>query len=258
MTTIREEMWKFKGILFNFAISDLKIRYKNSILGILWSLIEPLLMLGVLFFVFSTMFKFEIENFPIYLLLGIICYNFFKNGTTFALNSLTNRSSLMTQIYFPRSIPGISSGVTAAIMLILELVVLGIFMVVLEFTPPITILILPLILALEFLLILGISLPLSVLNVKFKDTEFIWMVVVHAGFFLTPIFYQFDMLPDNIQSILQFSPVVQIVTMAHHVVLYGVLPSINSILYAVGSTSVIMIIGYLIFRKYQSRIVEEI
>ena len=258
MTTIREEMWKFKGILFNFAISDLKIRYRNSILGIFWSLIEPLLMLGVLFFVFSTMFKFEIENFPIYLLLGIICYNFFKNGTTFALNSLTNRSSLMTQIYFPRSIPGISSGVTAAIMLILELVVLGIFMVVLEFTPPITILILPLILALEFLLILGISLPLSVLNVKFKDTEFIWMVVVHAGFFLTPIFYQFDMLPDNIQSILQFSPVVQIVTMTHHVVLYGVLPSINSILYAVGSTSVIMIIGYLIFRKYQSRIVEEI
>ena len=66
------------------------------------------------------------------------------------------------------------------------------------------------------------------------------------------------MLPDNIQSILQFSPVVQIVTMAHHVVLYGVLPSINSILYAVGSTSVIMIIGYLIFRRYQSRIVEEI
>ena len=258
MTTIREEMWKFKGILFNFAISDLKIRYKNSILGIFWSLIEPLLMLGVLFFVFSTMFKFEIENFPIYLLLGIICYNFFKNGTTFALNSLTNRSSLMTQIYFPRSIPGISSGITAAIMLILELVILGIFMVVLEFTPPITILILPLILALEFLLILGISLPLSVLNVKFKDTEFIWMVVVHAGFFLTPIFYQFDMLPDNIQSILQFSPVVQIVTMAHHVVLYGVLPSINSILYAVGSTSAIMIIGYLIFRRYQSRIVEEI
>ena len=258
MTTIREEMWKFKGILFNFAISDLKIRYRNSILGIFWSLIEPLLMLGVLFFVFSTMFKFEIENFPIYLLLGIICYNFFKNGTTFALNSLTNRSSLMTQIYFPRSIPGISSGVTAAIMLILELVVLGIFMVVLEFTPPITILILPLILALEFLLILGIALPLSVLNVKFKDTEFIWMVVVHAGFFLTPIFYQFDMLPDNIQSILQFSPVVQIVTMAHHVVLYGVLPSINSILYAVGSTSAIMIIGYLIFRRYQSRIVEEI
>ena len=258
MTSIREEMWKAKGILFNFAISDLKIRYRNSVLGIFWSLIEPLLMLGVLFVVFSTMFKFEIPNFPIYLLVGIVCYNFFKNGTVFALNSLSNRSTLMTQIYFPRSIPAISSGITAAIMLILELVVLAIFIVIFQFVPPVTILFLPLILALLFLLVLGIALPLSVLNVKYKDTEFIWMVIVHAGFFLSPIFYQFDMMPVQVQNVLQFSPMVQIVTMAHHVVLYGMLPSVNSILYAVGSISVITTVGYLIFRKYQAKIVEEI
>ena len=258
MTSIREEMWKTKGIIFNFAKSDLKIRYRNSVLGIFWSLIEPLLMLGVLFVVFSTMFKFEIPNFPIYLLVGIVCYNFFKNGTVFALNSLSNRSTLMTQIYFPRSVPAISSGITAAIMLILELVVLAIFIVIFQFVPPITILFLPLILALLFLLVLGIALPLSVLNVKYKDTEFIWMVIVHAGFFLTPIFYQFDMMPVQVQNVLQFSPMVQIVTMAHHVVLYGTLPSVNSILYAVGSISVIATVGYLIFRKYQAKIVEEV
>ena len=257
MTSIREEMWKAKGILFNFAISDLKIRYRNSILGIFWSLIEPLLMLGVLFVVFSTMFKFEIPNFPIYLLVGIICYNFFKNGTTFALNSLSNRSALMTQIYFPRSIPAISAGITASIMLILELVVLAIFIVVFQFVPTATILFFPLVLGLLFLLVLGIALPLSVLNVKFKDTEFIWQIVVHAGFFLTPIFYQFDMMPTQVQNILQFSPMVQIVTMAHHVVLYGVLPSINTVLYAVGSISAITAIGYVIFRKYQARIAED-
>ena len=258
MTSIREEMWKAKGILFNFAISDLKIRYRNSVLGIFWSLIEPLLMLGVLFVVFSTMFKFEIPNFPIYLLLGIVCYNFFKNGTVFALNSLSNRSTLMTQIYFPRSIPAISAGITASIMLILELVVLAIFIVVFQFVPTVTILFFPLVLGLLFLLVLGVALPLSVLNVKFKDTEFIWQIVVHAGFFLTPIFYQFDMMPVQVQNILQFSPMVQIVTMAHHVVLYGTLPSINTVLYAVGSISAITAIGYLIFRKYQSKIVEEV
>ena len=258
MTSIKEEMWKTKGIIFSFAKSDLKIRYRNSVLGIFWSLIEPLLMLGVLFVVFSTMFKFEIPNFPIYLLVGIVCYNFFKNGTVFALNSLSNRSTLMTQIYFPRSIPAISSGITAAIMLILELVVLAIFIVIFQFVPPITILFLPLILALLFILVLGIALPLSVLNVKYKDTEFIWMVIVHAGFFLTPIFYQFDMMPVQVQNVLQFSPMVQIVTMAHHVVLYGILPSVNTILYAVGSISVITAVGYLIFRKYQAKIVEEV
>tara|TARA_B100001179_G_scaffold24669_1_gene15194 strand:- start:1707 stop:2483 length:777 start_codon:yes stop_codon:yes gene_type:complete len=258
MTSIREEMWKAKGIIFNFAKSDLKIRYRNSVLGIFWSLIEPLLMLGVLFVVFSTMFKFEIPNFPIYLLVGIVCYNFFKNGTVFALNSLSNRSTLMTQIYFPRSIPAISAGITASIMLILELVVLAIFIVIFQFVPTTTILFFPLVLGLLFLLVLGVALPLSVLNVKFKDTEFIWQIVVHAGFFLTPIFYQFDMMPVQVQNILQFSPMVQIVTMAHHVVLYGTLPSINTVLYAVGSISAITAIGYLIFRKYQSKIVEEV
>ena len=257
MTSIREEMWKTRGILFNFAVSDLKIRYRNSILGILWSFIEPLLLLAVLFIVFSTMFKFEIPNFPIYLLLGIVCYRFFQNGTTLALNSLTNRSTTITQIYFPRSIPGLSAGITSAIMLVCELAVFGIFMASFQFIPPITILLLPLVLALELLLVFGIALPLSVLNVKFKDTEFIWGVVLSAGFFLTPIFYQFDMLPEMIRNVLQFSPMVQIVTMAHHVVLYGTLPSVTSILYAVGSISAITAIGYLIFRKYQARIAED-
>ena len=257
MTSIREEMWKAKGILFNFAVSDLKIRYRNSILGVLWSFVEPLLLLTVLFVVFSTMFKFEIPNFPIYLLLGIVCYRFFQNGTTLALNSLTNRSTTITQIYFPRSIPGLSAGITSAIMLVCELAVLGIFMASFQFIPPITILLLPLVLALELLLVFGIALPLSVLNAKFKDTEFIWGVVLSAGFFLTPIFYQFDMLPETIRNVLQFSPMVQIVTMAHHVVLYGTLPSVNTILYAVGSISAITVIGYLIFRKYQARIAED-
>ena len=257
MTSIREEMWKTKGILFNFAISDLKVRYRNSVLGILWSIIEPLLLLGVLFVVFSTMFKFDIENFPIYLLLGIVSWNFFKNGTSMALSSLSNRAAIITQIYFPRSIPGLSAGITASIMLMTELVILAIFMVALNFSPSIAILYLIPVFLLEFLLILGISLPLSVLNAKFKDVEFIWGVILQAGFFLTPIFYQFDMLPETVRNVLQFSPMVQIVTMAHHVTLYGELPTVNSILYAVFSVLVIVVVGYLIFRKLQGRIVEE-
>ena len=257
MTGIREEMWKTRGILFNFATTDLKIRYKNSVLGILWSILEPLLMLAVLFFVFSTMFKNEIEYFPIYLLSGLITYNFFKNGTTIALSSLSNRSSLITQIYFPRSIPAISSTLTASIMFIVELAVLGCFMVYFQFTPSLTILYLIPIYMLAFVFVLGIALGLSVLNVKFRDLEFIWAILLQAGFFLTPIFYQFEMLPESVRNILQLSPIVQIVEMVHHVTLYGTLPSLNSILYSVGSVFGILGIGYLIFRRYQARIVEE-
>ena len=131
-------------------------------------------------------------------------------------------------------------------------------MIALNFTPSLTIIYLIPIFVLELILIMGIALPLSVLNAKFKDVEFIWGVVLQAGFFLTPIIYQFDMLPEMVRNVLQFSPMVQIVTMAHHVTLYGELPSLNSILYAIFSVSIIAIIGYLTFRKFQGRIVEEL
>jgi len=258
MTTIKEELWKTKGILFNFAIFDLKVKYRNSVLGVLWSLIEPLLLLGIFFVVFSTIFKFEIENFVLYLLLGLITWNFFKNGTSLALGSITNRSAFVSQIYFPRVIPGLSAGLTSAILLITEVIILAVFMVALNFTPSLTIVFLIPIFLLELILIMGIALPLSVLNAKFKDVGFIWGVVLQGGFFLTPIFYQFDMLPETARNVLQFSPMVQIVTMAHHVTLYGELPSMNSILYAIFSVSIIVVVGYLIFRRFQSRIVEEL
>jgi lipopolysaccharide transport system permease protein len=257
MTTIREELWKTKGILFNFAIFDLKVKYRNSVLGILWSLIEPLLLLGVFFVVFSTIFKFEIENFVLYLLLGLITWNFFKNGTSLALGSITNRAAFVSQIYFPRAIPGLSAGVTAALLLLTELVIFAVFMVAHNFIPSLTIIYLIPIFLLELILIMGIALPLSVLNAKFKDVEFIWGVVLQAGFFLTPIFYQFDMLPETVRNVLQFSPMVQIVTMAHHVTLYGELPSVNSMLYAIFSVGITVIVGYLIFRKFQTKIVED-
>jgi len=258
MRAIIHEMWDMRNILFNFAISDIKIRYKSSVLGIIWSLIEPLLLLGVLFFVFSTLFKFEIPNFPIYLLLGLIIWNFFKNSTNFALSSLVNRTPLLTQIYLPKSIPAISACLSASIMLIIELGVLGIFMMILGYTPPITVILLPLVFVMMLAIILGISLPLSVLNVKYRDVEFIWGIIIHAGFFVTPIFYRFDMLPEYLQNIFQFLPTIQILTMAHDLTLYGTLPSVNTVAYSIFMTAMILLVGYGIFRKLQARIVEEL
>ncbi len=258
MRQIINEMWSMRHIIFNFAISDIQIRYKSSVLGIIWSLIEPLLLLGVLFFVFSTLFKFEIPNFPIYLLLGLITWNFFKNSTNFALSSLVNRTSLLTQIYFPKSIPAISSCLSASIMLVIELGILGIFMIILGYTPPLTIVLLPLVFLMMLAIVLGISLPLSVLNAKYRDVEFIWGIIIHAGFFVTPIFYRFDMLPEYLQNIFQFLPTVQILTIAHDLTLYGTIPSITTISYSIFMTLIIMGVGYGIFRKLQARIVEEL
>lgn len=248
---------KTRSMILNFAVTDLRLRYKNSALGFVWTILEPLMMLGVLYFVFSTILKTEIENFPIYLLLSLIVWNMFANGTKMGLNSLNNRKDLVKQIYFPRFIPAISASLTAALMLVFEFTVLVAFMIIFQFTPPATVIVLPLILLLGVVLVFAVSLPLSVMAVRYKDVEFIWAVVVQAGFFLTPIFYQFSMLPEYLQNILQFSPMVQIVTMSQHLALYGTLPSLNSIVYAVSSVMVILIIGITIYKKMQERIVEE-
>lgn len=253
-----QEIWHKRSIIYNFAISDLKIRYRNSILGFFWTFLEPLLMLSVLYIVFTNLFKSQIADFPLYILLGIILWNMFSRGTSTGLGSILSRGTMLTQIYFPREIPAISAAITSFLMLCFELIVFGIFMVAFRFVPPITIIFLPFVLLIEFILVLGISLPLSVLNVRYRDVQFIWTVVLQVGFFLTPIFYKSDILPQKFQKILYFSPMVQIVNMAHDVVLSGMFPTSESIGVTVGITLVVFVVGYSIFRRMQVRIMEEL
>ena len=245
-----------KALILNFAISELKIKYRNSVLGFLWSFLEPLLLLGVLYIVFTNIFRNEIEYFALYLLLGLILYNTLQKGTDLGLRSISGKADLITQVYFPRTIPAISATLTSSLMLLLELVVFGIFMAIFQFMPPATIVLLPLVLLLELILILGLCLPLSVLNVRFNDIQFIWKVVLQAGFFLTPIFYTLEILPQTMQDILKYSPMVQILNMARDVTLYNTIPSIESIQLGVGTTAVVFAIGYIIFKFSQRKIIE--
>lgn len=258
MTKTYQEIWKKRAIIYNFAITSLKVKYRSSILGFFWTFLEPLLMLSVLYIVFTNIFKSEIEHFALYLLLGIILWNMFSRGTTDGLTSILSRSSILTQFYLPKEIPPLSSAITSFLMLCFDLMVFGIFMAVLQFLPPPTIVFLPLILLLEFFLVFSISLPLSVANVRYRDIQFIWTVVIQAGFFLTPIFYKSSMLPDSIQNILQFSPMVQILNIARDLTLYNKMPSIESIQIAIATTLIIFIVSYAIFKKSQIRIIEEL
>jgi len=252
----KDQIKKYSSIILNFAISDLKIKYRNSVLGFFWSFLEPLLLLGVLYVVFTNVFENAIENFPLYLLLGLILYNTIQKGTDLGLGSISSKADLIKQVYFPRIIPALSATATAAIMLIFELIVFGIFMAIFQFVPSTTILILPLILLLECFLIFGLCLPLSVLNIKFNDIQFIWKVVLQAGFFLTPVFYTLDVLPETFQNILKYSPMVQIMNMARDVTLYNTIPSMESITIAIGTTALVLIIGFGIFYKLKTNIIE--
>lgn len=255
---ITNEVWNKRSLIWEFAISDLKIRYRNSILGFFWNFLEPLLMLTVLYVVFTNIFETEIEFFPLYLLLGLIIWNMFVRGTQISLNSAQSKSNILTQVYIPLEILPISAALTSFMMLSFEIIVLSIFFAVFQLIPPITIIILPLLIILEFVLVLGISFPLSVLNVRYKDVQFIWGVILQVGFFATPIFYKLDILPEKIQTILMFSPIVQIMNISRDVALYGILPNMIQIIIVISTTSLILIIGYGVFRKMKNMLIEEL
>jgi len=258
MTSLLEEIWKRRSLVITLALNDVRVRYRNSVLGFLWSFLEPLLMLGVLYLVFTNIFKQSIEHYPIYLLLGIIIWYMFSRATSMGQTSLIDKSSIVQSIYLRRELIVLSSCLTAFIMMCFEFVAFGFFVVIFNFTPPPTILLLPLLIVDLFVLTFGVSLLLSVATVYFRDIKYIWLIILQAGFFLTPILYQMDMLPEQLQQILQISPMVSLMETAHRIVIYGTLPTLEQTLHIIISTSIIFAIGYAVFRSKDKRLVERI
>lgn len=251
------EIWQRRSLVMLFALNEVKLRYRNSVLGFLWTFLEPLLMLSVLYFVFTNIIKNTVENYPLYLLLGLIIWYMFSRATSGGLSSLLDKSSIIQKVYFRREIVIISSCLSAFIMMAFEFVAFSVFVISFQFVPPITIFLLPLVLIDLFLLCIGISFILSVLNVYFRDIRFIWQVVLQAGFFLSPIFYKLDMFPQQIRQILNFNPIVTILDSARDLTLYGTLPPLDSTIYLVVITFIILIIGYFFFKGKQKTIVEQ-
>lgn len=247
---------RYRSLIISFALSDLKLRYRNSVLGFLWSVLEPLLMLGVLYLVFTTLMGSKIQYYPLYLLEGMILWNMFSRSTQMSLSSFITRSGLVSKVYFPREILPIASCITSFIMMSFEFGVFGIFMAFFKFWPPTTILFLPLILVITFVVSLGISLPLSISNVYFRDMQYIWGVLLQAGFFVTPIIFSLKIYPETIRNFLYYNPIADLIEIAHNTTLYEITPSISEILYPLLVSFLILGIGYAIFRKFENNAIE--
>lgn len=247
-------------LLFELAKTDFKIRYMGSILGYLWSLLKPILLFFVLYTVFSIFMKWDVPNFQLHLLLGIIIWNFFAEGTIFGLNSLTSKASIIKKIYFPRELAVISSILSAFLTLIINLCIFIFVSLAIGINLNINILFLPMYLALLLMLVVGFSFILSILHSKFRDTSQIWEVFLQAGFFLTPIIYPITFIPEKYKIFLFLNPMTQIIEGLKFIMLSykeGA-PSLNWNLYLISITIAIFLFGIMIFKKYSHKIAEEI
>ena len=250
-------IFKYKELIRTLVVSDLKTKYSSSVLGFAWSMLNPLLMMLVLYFVFSNMFTSQ-ENFIVYLLTGILAWRFFAMGTTMAMGSIVGKSNLVTKVYIPREILTLSVTISSLISSILEFLVLIPLLIILKAGISSTILFFPLIHLLSFLIIYGLGLILSSLFVYYRDLNQIWDVVLQVGFFLSPIMYPLSLVPPKYMSYYMLNPITRLIGMYRDIFIYGTIPGISDFLIVLMFGLLLLFIGSALFKRLSRRFAEEV
>ncbi len=246
-------------LLRQLVITDFKLRYQGSVLGYAWSLLRPLLLFVVLYLVFVKGLKTggSIPHFPVYLLLGIVMWNFFSEMTSQSLGSIVDRGDLIRKIRIPRWIIVLSSSISALINLALNLLVVSVFMVFTHVDLMRSVLLLPFILLQLYVFSLGVSLFLATAFVKYRDVSYIWEVVLQAGFYITPIIYPIAVITNiNFQKIMLLNPVAMSIQDARYALITHSSSTIGTVfgfdkvrLIPYVATALIFIIGLLYFKR---------
>ena len=239
---------KYLNILRELTVSEFKLRDQSSLLGFFWTLLHPLLLFTVLYFLFTKWMGAFIEHYPLYLIIGIVQWTFFASSTTYALSSLVRRADLVKNLKFPYEIIVISSIFTALISHVFELIVLLVFIAAMGIMPGWLYLLLPLIVLIELMLIIAVSLPLAKLCVYYRDIEHIWSIFTTAGFFLTPIFYSLSIISPERRQLLLLNPVTHIINATRDCLIYHRMPDTWALFAIFCGSAVLAGAGYLLFK----------
>lgn len=250
-----EELSRYKFLIKQLVNRDFKVRYKRSLLGVVWSLLNPTLMMLVQFVVFSKLFKFEIENFPLYLLSGTILFNFFNEGVTQALNAIVGNASLITKVYMPKYVYPVTRVLSSTINLLLSLIPLIAVAAITheEFTK--AYLMLPYILICLIVFTIGFGTMMSALMVFFRDMQFLWGVLSMMWMYLTPLFYPISIVPDAIQKYMTLNPMIYYINALRSIVMEGVTPQPIVFLQCTLIAIAMLIVGGMVFRKGQDKFI---
>lgn len=246
-------MKKYKFLIKQLVSRDFKAKYKRSVLGVMWSFLNPILMMTVQYIVFSTLFKSSIPNFSAYLFIGIVCFNFFSEATSMSLQSISGNAALITKVYIPKYIYPVSRVISSCINLLLSLIpLLGVLLITgnhISLRSLLTVFGLVCLVALA----LGIGMILASMMVFFRDTQFLWGVIITIWNFATPIFYPESIIPAQYMTVYKMNPLYHIVRFMRIVLMDGVSPDPKAYLFCILASFIPLALGILIFKKCQDR-----
>ena len=244
---------RYQYLLRQLVMRDFKVKYQASVLGVLWSFLNPMLMTFVYYVVFSTIFKSTIENFIIYLMSGIILFNYFSEATSLSLTSIVSNAHLITKVYIPKYIFPISKIISSAINLLVSFLPLFILMLVTGVPFRKSLLLIPALITFLLAFTLGMGLILSAMDVFFRDIQFLWSVLVSIWNFATPIFYPDTIIPQAYMTIYKLNPLYHICSFSRMIIMNGASPVPSTYLSCFISSFTVLAVGLFVYHKTQDK-----
>lgn len=248
-------LFKYRDLLLELVSRNIKVRYKRSVLGIAWTMLNPLMMMVVLTFVFYGLFRMTLSNYPVYLLSGLLLWVFFAQVTVASMSESVWGASLLKRIYVPRTIFVVSAVCTGTINWILALVPLMLIMFVLQVPIGPALLLLPVCILLTAMFAMGVSLLVSTLAVYFADVAEIYQVLLTAWMYFTPIIYPIEIIPANYRWLFFLNPMFYLVEVFRAPVYLNRFPSVENFVLASFAASVTLIVGWWFFARNADELV---
>lgn len=253
------ELASYRELLRNLVARDLKVRYRNSVLGFFWCLANPLMMMVVFTVVFTILMKNDIPNYAVFVLSGVLAWNLFSTALGGAIQSIVQNSSLVMKVYFPREVLPLSVVLANGVNFLFALIVLFALIFVSGVRLGPSLLFLPVILLIQLAFTAGLALLLSALTVFYRDVGIIMETGLLAWFFLTPVFYRIeDLVPDYARLMYVVNPMASIISAYRDVLYKGGMPALDFLARTGATSLVVLAVGYWVFRRLAPRFGEEL
>lgn len=250
-----KEIKAYKDVLLQLVRQQLILRYRRTVFGYLWTLLNPILMMSVTAVVFASLFKADLKTFAVFLFAGMIPWNFFSSTVTQATTSFINNESLIKKIYLPRLLFPLSVAIGILIDSLLSFLALFIIMLVIGAPFSMSLLFIPIAYVLLFFFSFGIAIVFSIATVFFRDLQYVIGIAMQALFFLTPVLYKSEALAGKVAWLIKINPVATYIELFRAPLYTASLPSFSVIIHGVFLALVSMVFGMIIFMKQEKKIV---
>lgn len=254
-----ERLIYLRDLLFMLVVRDMKLRYKRSWLGVGWTLLNPLTQLLVFYFIFNAVLPLNVPRYSSFLFIGILVWNWFQSALLFATTAIVEHRELIKQPGFPAAILPIATVTSNLIHFLLALPILFVFLMIDGSRLTIYSIALPLVIAIQFVLTLGLAYLVATFHVTFRDTQYLLGVILQLVFFLTPIFYNANVIPERYQTFYRLNPMVELTDTYRALLMGGGLPyNLLALLFLGIIAMALLLLGYAIFKKASSDFVDEL